>query len=124
MEGTRPGALAVSQDRLPSHLWIMGVVRQENAAGRPVYLLRRGEKMSGGLLVKLNLLDGRFRVLLQQRDLEGRLGWMGAMNDEVVGEEDASSYIARACERDPDLWAVEVERRDGGNPFAEGPELD
>lgn len=114
----------MSQNRLPSHLWIMGVIRRENDAGRPVYLLRRGEKMTGGLLVKLNLLDGRFRVLVQQRDLEGKLGWMGAMMDAAVAEPEADSYIARTCERDPDLWAVEVERRDGDNPFAQGPEAD
>ncbi len=113
----------MSSARLPSHLWITGVMRYENAAGRPALLLRRGERMSGGLLVKINHLDGRFRVLVQQRDLEGHLGWMAAMNEALVGEEEADAYIARACTRDPDLWAVEVERRDGSNPFAAGPEL-
>ncbi len=114
----------MSDTRLPSHLWIMGIVRQENAAGRPVLLLRKGERMSGGLLVKINHLDGCFRILVQQRDLNGRLGWMAAMNEARVGEAEADSYIERACNRDPDLWAVEVERRDGVNPFAIGPELD
>lgn len=113
----------MSEDRLPSHLWITGIVRQENAAGRPVMLLRRGEKMSGGLLVKINRLDGRFRILVQQRDLEGRLGWMAALADAEVEESEADAYIDRACTRDPDLWAVEVEDRDGRNPFSAGPEL-
>ncbi len=113
----------MSDDRLPSHLWIMGIVRHENAAGRPALLLRRGEKMGGGLLVKINSLDGAFRILVQQRDLDGRLGWMGAMQDQAVSESEADAYIERACSRDPDLWAVEVERRDGVNPFVAGPEL-
>ncbi len=112
----------MSMERLPSHLWIMGVVRRENAAGRPVFVLRRGERMGGGLLVKLNLLDGRFQVLVQQRDLDGRLGWMGALSNAEVKEAEADAYIDRAAARDPDLWAVEVEGRDGHNPFAEGPE--
>ncbi|MEQ8653756.1 MAG: DUF1491 family protein [Kiloniellales bacterium] len=112
----------MSDDRLPSHLWITGIIRQENSAGRPILLLRRGEKMGGGLLVKINSLDGSFRILVQQRDLDGRLGWMGALQDAAVTEPEADAYIERACSRDPDLWAVEVERRDGVNPFSAGPE--
>ncbi len=112
----------MSEGRLPSHLWVMAVVRQENAEGRPVLVLRKGERMGGGLAVKLNLLDGRFRVLVQQRDLDGRLGWMTALKEADVEEAEAEAYLARAVQRDPDLWVVEVEDRQGRNPFAGGPE--
>ncbi len=112
----------MSQERLPSHLWVMAVVRRENAEGRPVMVLRKGERMGGGLLVKLNFLDGRFRVLVQQRDLDGRLGWMAALREADVTEPEAEGYIARAVQRDPDLWVVEIEDRQGRNPFAGGPE--
>ncbi|MBC6404208.1 MAG: DUF1491 family protein [Rhodospirillales bacterium] len=108
--------------RLPSHLWILGIIRGENAAGRPVFVLRKGDPMSGGLLIKINRLDGRFSVFIQQRDLVGRLGWMGALEGAEVSEDDADAYIDRATSRDPDLWVVEVESRDAANPFTQASE--
>jgi len=110
------------QARLPTHIWVMAIVRQANSEGRPVVVVRKGERTGGGVLVKLNLLDGRFRVLVQQRDLDGRLGWMSALKDETVDEPTADAYVERAVRRDPDLWGVEVEDRAGVNPFASGPE--
>ncbi|MEO1190733.1 MAG: DUF1491 family protein [Pseudomonadota bacterium] len=106
--------------RIPTDLWVSAILRQENAAGRPVLLLRRGERSGGGLLVKMNLLDRRFLVLAQQRDLEGRLGFMPGLNGEARAESEVDDYIARALDRDPDLWVVEVESRSARNPFAEG----
>ncbi|WP_119166535.1 DUF1491 family protein [Algihabitans albus] len=103
--------------RIPTHLWVMAQVRRCNDGGQPAYVLRKGERMSGLVLVKLALLDGTAKVLVQQRDLDGRLGWMLAKGDGPIAEPEADAYIARTIDRDPDLWVVEVEARDGLNPF-------
>ena len=49
--------------------------------------------------------------------LDGRRGWYKAHKDEQVPEADADALIRRAIERDPDLWVIEVETRDGRSPF-------
>jgi hypothetical protein len=110
------------EERLPTHLWVMAQVRRCNDNGSPAYVLRKGERSGGLVLLKLNLLNGEARVLTQQRDFEGRLGWMNALGETPVSETDADAYIERTTRRDPDLWVIEVERRDGDNPF-EGPIL-
>lgn len=104
-------------DRLPTHLWVMAEVRRCLAEGTPVVVARRGERQGGGLLVKLNLLEQGCRVLTQVRDLDGRLAWMPALEGRLVPDAEADAYIERAVRRDPDLWVVEVEDRQGRNPF-------
>ncbi len=105
------------EERIPSHVWIMAQVRRCNADGLPAMVIRRGERMSGLVMLKLNLLNGEARVLTQQRDLDGRLAWLEALGEGPVAESEADAYIDRSTQRDPDVWVVEVETRSGENPF-------
>lgn len=107
----------MSEERLPTELWVQAHLRRLSAEATPVALLRRGEPERGTVLLKLNLLDGGCRILTQARDLDGRLGWLAALSGKLVPEAEADAYIARAVERDPDLWVIEIEDRAGRNPF-------
>jgi hypothetical protein len=103
--------------RLPTDLWVKAHIRRCLAEGVPATIARRGEKTGGMVLLKLNLLGEGCRVLTQSRDLDGRLAWLPALAGTLVPETEADDYIARAVRRDPDLWVVEIEHRDGWHPF-------
>ena len=103
--------------RLPSELWIKAHIRRCIAEGIPATVARRGEANTGTLLLKVNQLENGCRVLTQSRDMEGRLAWLPALGGALVAESEADQYIARAVARDPDLWVVEIEERDGRHPF-------
>lgn len=109
--------------RLPVHLWIEAQLRPLAGRGIYHYIQQRGERNSGIVLLKLNGLAGRCRLLIQQRDFEGVLGWMNALGQEEVEEKAADAYIQRAISRDPDMWVIEIEDRAMDNPF-EGPMVD
>ncbi|MCP4330857.1 MAG: DUF1491 family protein [Alphaproteobacteria bacterium] len=104
-------------DRLRTELWVMSHVRQCTAAGVPATVAHRGEANSGTLLLKINQFDRGCRVLSQTRDLDGNMGWLAAFDDGLVPEAEADDYIERAVSRDPDLWVLEIEHRDGWHPF-------
>jgi hypothetical protein len=104
-------------DRLPTHLWVMAEVRRCGSEGIPAVVARRGERVGGMVLLRLNRLEAGSLLLNEARDLEGRPGWMPALGGRLVPDDEAQSYIERAVKRDPDLWVVEVEDRLGRNPF-------
>ena len=103
--------------RLPTAVWVDAHLRRLNEKGQGHYVAHKGAYSSGMVLLKINLLNGFCDVLVQTRGFEGVLGWMRAVGDAAVAETDADAYIARAVERDPDLWVIEIEDRNGANPF-------
>jgi hypothetical protein len=107
----------MTDDRLPTELWIRAHIRRCIVDGIPAYVGRRGAEHSGTVLLKLNQLDLGCRVLTQVRDLDGNLAWMGALGGGLVPEGEADAYIARVVARDPDVWVVEIEDRAGRHPF-------
>jgi hypothetical protein len=103
--------------RLPVHIWIDAQLKLLNDQGVFFYIHQRGEQTTGTVLLKLNGLKGKCRIIVQQRDIEGKMGWMDAIGKELVEELQADQYIQRAIKRDPDLWAIEIEDREMKNPF-------
>jgi hypothetical protein len=102
---------------LPAALWIEARLRQLAGEGVFYYILQKGAYDSHGILVKVSDGQGKCRLLIRQRDLDGKLGWVNALNADLVEEKQADDYIRRSIARDPDLWAIEIEDREMNNPF-------
>jgi hypothetical protein len=112
----------VEDARIPTELWVKAHLRRLSAQALPAVVAQRGDPHGGMVILKVNRLDLGCRVLVQTRDLDGVLSWMPALNGDLVPEPEADSYISRQTARDPDLWVVEIEARDGEHGF-EGREL-
>lgn len=112
----------MDDSRIPTELWVKAHLRRLTVQGVPAVVARRGDPHGGMVILKVNRLDLGCRVLAQTRDLDGVLCWLPALNGELVPEAQADDYITRQTGRDPDLWVVEVETRDGDHGF-EGKEL-
>ena len=102
------------QARLPALLWIEALVRRAQIGAASAFIVRRGDAERGDVLVKVSTLNQEARLYRPSIDLEGRrifldLAVQGIGPDELV----IDSYVARACDRDPDLWVVEIEDRQG-----------
>lgn len=107
----------MSEARLKTHLQIGAAVRLGSRLAIPVTVARRGEADAGAILIKLNQGAGRVSVLTQFRDFDGRLSWLRATGPQPVEEAICDAYIEKAVKRDPDLWVVEVEDREGRHLF-------
>lgn len=109
----------MSEPRLKSRLSVMAAIRLCQGRGLFATVARKGDEDAGAILVKQNLMGGGFKVLTQVRSVEGKLGWMAGTGEEPVEETAADAYIARQIDRDWDVWVVEIEDREGRNPFEE-----
>ena len=105
----------LSDTRMPTHLWVEGKIRELSSQGIGVYVLNKGERMGGLLLLKLIDCSGQCQLLTQQRNLDGVLEWINALKKSVLDEVQADEYIKRSIDRDPDLWVIEIEGSE--NPF-------
>lgn len=106
------------EKRIPTHLWVEAELRRLSGNGIGVYVAAKGDLAGGMVLQKISDMGGQCRLLIQQRDLLGRLVWINALQDDVVDESEADAYIKRTSARDPDLWVVEIEDRQMKNQMA------
>ena len=116
----KPGndGFLMADDRLPTKLWVDAHLHQLARAGIPYYIHRTGNYASGIVLLKINGLGGNgCKLLQQQRNLDGEMGWMALFKGEAVEENKADDYFRRAADRDRDLWVIEIEDRAMQNPF-------
>lgn len=107
----------MTDDRLPTTLWVEGVLQHLTTQGIPFYILNKGAVASGTVLLKINGRENGFIALQQQRDSHGVMGWLRLFKDRAVEEAEIDAYIGRAVDRDPDVWAIEIEDRTLNNPF-------
>ncbi len=99
--------------RLAAGLWVQAYLMRLGQVNIPAYVTRRGDATAGAVLVKTATLDGRAVARQRTYDLmTGARSWM-VMAEGAEAEVDAA--IARQGARDPDLWVIEVEDRQGRN---------
>lgn len=106
--GARDGRMT---PRLTSDLWVSAYLARLGQANIPAYVTARGDATAGAVLVKLALLDGTARAYERSMDLVtgGRRWMLLAEGDEA----EIDAMLRRQRARDPDLWLIEIENRQG-----------
>jgi len=102
--------------KLPTNLLVAAQIRIACASGITMLLRRRGEPSSGAIVLKIDLLNGKARVLTQIR-LDDELAWAPASKTGIMTNEEAENYINAQINMDPDIWVVEIEDREGRHFF-------
>ena len=97
--------------RLTADFWVRAYLRRLELAHIPAYVTHRGDATAGAVLVKCATLDGRATALTRSFDLlTGDRAWVTLAEGDEAGVDAA---IDRTRKRDPDLWVIEIESRDG-----------
>jgi hypothetical protein len=97
--------------RLASGLWVQAYLWRAQAAGLAVYVVARGDATAGAVAVKCATLDGQ--AVAYQRVLDPATGARVWTRFAEGAEAAVDAALARARARDPDLWVIAVEDRQG-----------
>jgi len=109
----------MTDGRLPTELWVSAGLHQCSLDAVPAVVLRKGERQSGTVILKLDRRDRGYLILTQSRDMDGNIIWFPANDGDALTGADAQAYVDRAVSRDPDIWVIEIEHRQGWHPFTE-----
>jgi hypothetical protein len=97
--------------RLASGIWVSAYLTRLRLADIPAYVTAKGDTEAGAVVVKVALLDGTARAYERRSDLlTGARAWMVLADGP---EADVDALLVRARSRDPDLWVIELEDRQG-----------
>lgn len=101
-------------ERLPTSLWVDALVRRAQLGGASAFIVQKGDAERGDVVVKVADLSGGARVYAPAMGRDGQRIFLDlALQGVGPDEAGADAYLARACARDRDLWAIEVEDRAG-----------
>lgn len=97
--------------RLTTEIWIAAYLTRLRLATIPAFIVQKGDKTAGAVLVKLNTLDGTACCFQRSFDLmSGERQWVILSEGR---EQDVDASIGKQKSFDPDLWVIEIEDRDG-----------
>lgn len=97
--------------RLTASFWVSAYRKRLELQDIPCFVLRHGDDDGGAVLVKVSTLDGSARLFQRSFDLAtGERAWIVLADG---SERDCDAAIARQAQFDPDIWALEVEDRQG-----------
>jgi hypothetical protein len=102
----------MTESRLATDLYVSAHMRVAMRAGVPMIVTRRGDVSSGSLILKINLMNGTARVLIEAR-YDGDRVWTPATQNDPMDERDADAYLTRQADIDPDAWIIEIEDKQG-----------
>jgi len=97
--------------KLTADLWVSAYLTRLRLADIPVYVTARGDATAGAVLVKVALLNGQARAFQRSFDLmaDARV-WVTLAEGP---EREVDALLQRQRARDPDLWVLELEDRQG-----------
>ena len=100
------------EPRLKTHIRVAAHLRRVRAAGAFATVARHGDDDAGVVLVKVFQSREATRVLFEARDDAGDPVWRDPF-DGPTEETRVDRFIDKEIDRDPDVWVVEIEDRDG-----------
>jgi len=95
--------------RLKTSLWVEAHVRQCFLADMPAFIVAKGDKERGGVILKVNRFKDGIQLFEQTLDFDGKKMWRSIGEYDFDKEAAADELLKKKRGFDTDLWIVEIE---------------
>jgi hypothetical protein len=107
------------EPRLSAEMTVQSLLRKVSQEGGFGVVLRKGDRISGSILI-LCLEKGRDpRLLERMPSLDGPSTWHVIWPQDTDKKQDLDKYLERRTGFDPDIWLIELDIPDGERLIAE-----
>lgn len=107
------------EPRLSAEMTVQSLLRKVSQEGGFGVVLRKGDRISGSILI-LCLEKGRDpRLLERMPSLDGPSTWDVIWPQDTDKKQDLDKYLERRTGFDPDIWLIELDIPDGERLIAE-----
>lgn len=103
----------MSDDRLPAHLEVSGLIRSVQAAGGFAAVLHKGERDAGTIIVVVTESGRNSRAYERMPQADGSRKWHRLKVQDPENPAEFSEYLDRRARQDGDIWVVELDIADG-----------
>jgi len=103
----------MTDDRLPAHVEVGGLIRAVQAAGGFGMVIAKGERDAGTLLVICCENGTNARLFERMPQLDGTRKWILAKSQDAENPHEFTEYCDRRKRQDPDTWIVELDIANG-----------
>jgi hypothetical protein len=103
----------MTDDRLPAHVEVGGLIRAVQAAGGFGMVIAKGERDAGTLLVICCENGTNARLFERMPQLDGTRKWTLTKSQNAENPHEFTEYCDRRKRQDPDTWIVELDIANG-----------
>ena len=109
----------MTDERLPAHVEVAGLLRRVQASGDFGTVLRKGDPDRGSLILIVTTRGNHVAILERVLALDGGYSWQRSGPDDSGSSINIVNFLARRARFDEDLWAVELDIADPERFIAE-----
>ena len=103
----------MTDDRIPAHVEVGGLIRAVQAAGGFGMVIAKGERDAGTLLVICCENGTNARLFERMPQLDGTRKWTLTKSQNPENPHEFTEYCDRRKRQDPDIWIVELDIANG-----------
>jgi len=107
------------EPRLSAETLVQSLLRKVSQEGGFGAVLRKGDRISGSILIQCVEKGKNMRLLERMPSLSDAANWQQIWPQDIDNKQEISEYLDRRYQFDPDIWLIELDIPDVERLIAE-----